>query len=204
MNKLHFTLLSLLSLLLLSCGSTTPQYDKRFYFKKSDDVAPLVTLLIKKKNLKKYRKYAQKHRVMSNHNIKKITQDISASSKKIIDIAIQYIGTKYRWGGVKPTGFDCSGYTKYVYKKNGINIPRNSRAQSRFGQFIQKHQLVAGDLIFFDTSKDKNGRVSHVGIYVGKGKFLHASGTKRQIILDTIHKPYFQNRFKLARRVVIN
>jgi len=203
MFKLLFSTLFIL-LTLTGCGSIEPQYDKRFYYKKSDNVPLLVELRITKKDLKKYQKYAKKHRVMSNYNIQKITQNIHVSKKHIIDIALQYIGTRYQWGGVKPSGFDCSGYTKYVYNKNGITIPRNSRAQSKFGLFIQKHQLVAGDLIFFDTSKNRSGEVSHVGIYVGEGKFLHASGSKRQIILDSLDKPFFQDRFKLARRVVLN
>ena len=204
MNKLHLTIFIILSLLLSSCGSIQPKYDKRFYFKKSDNVSALVSILIDKKSLKKYRKYAKKHKLITTNELKKSTKDIDISKKDIIDVAIQYIGTKYKWGGVKPSGFDCSGYTKYVYQKKGIDIPRNSRAQAKFGKFIKKHQLIAGDLIFFDTSKKKNGRVSHVGIYLGKDKFLHASGTKQKIIIDSLKKPFFQDRFKLARRVVIN
>lgn len=201
MYKFYFILMA--SLLVSSCGSTK-HYDKRFYYKKSDDVSSLVALLVKKEDMKKHRQYAKKHKLVTTHDLKKITKDIDLSKKGITDTAIQYIGSRYKWGGTKPSGFDCSGYTKYVYQKSGVDIPRNPKAQAKFGKFIQKHQLKAGDLIFFDTSKNKNGKVSHVGIYLGKDKFLHASGSKRRIIIDSLKKPFFQDRFKWARRVVIN
>lgn len=126
----------------------------------------------------------------------------SSKAKNIISLAKQKLGRKYVWGAVGQRGtFDCSGFTSYVYKKNGINIPRTSINQSKFGKFISRRNLKKGDLIFFDTSKHRKGYVNHVGIYLGNGKFIHASSAKKKVTISNLSKFYAQ-RYVGARRPI--
>ncbi|HFU76919.1 MAG TPA: peptidoglycan endopeptidase [Epsilonproteobacteria bacterium] len=126
----------------------------------------------------------------------------SSKAKNIINVAKQKLGRKYVWGAVGKRGtFDCSGFTSYVYKKNGINIPRTSINQSKFGKFISRRNLQKGDLVFFDTSKHRKGYVNHVGIYLGNGKFIHASSAKKKVTISNLSKFYAQ-RFVVARRPI--
>lgn len=100
----------------------------------------------------------------------------SQSSQKVVDLAQSLLGVKYSWGGTTTSGFDCSGFTQYVYKNAlGVNIPRVSRDQARAGSAVSVSNAKAGDLLYFDTMG--TGQTSHVGIYLGDGKFVHASGT---------------------------
>jgi len=121
-------------------------------------------------------------------------------STKITSLAKKKLGRRYVWGatGQKNT-FDCSGFTTYVYKKNGINLPRRAIAQSKYGKYIPRDKLQKGDLIFFDTSKTRRGYVNHVGIYLGNGKFIHASSAKKKVVVSKLSNFYAQ-RYKGARR----
>jgi cell wall-associated NlpC family hydrolase len=120
--------------------------------------------------------------------------------KKIINDAKKKLGRRYVWGATgKRDTYDCSGFTSYVYKKNGINIPRTSINQSKFGKFVTRSNLKKGDLIFFDTSKRRKGYVNHVGIYMGDGKFIHASSAKKRVVVSKLAS-FYANRYKGARR----
>jgi len=122
--------------------------------------------------------------------------------KNIINVAKTKLGKRYVWGAVGQRGtFDCSGFTSYVYKKNGINIPRTSINQSKFGKYVSRNNLKKGDLIFFDTSKRRKGYVNHVGIYLGNGKFIHASSAKKKVTISNLSKFYAQ-RYVGARRPI--
>lgn len=131
---------------------------------------------------------------------------LSKNNKKvqpttIIKIAKQKLGHKYVWGATGKKGtFDCSGFTKYCYKKNGVDIPRTSRMQSKYGKFIKRSELKKGDLIFFDTSKKRKGYVNHVGIYLGDNKFIHASSARKKVIITSLHKAFYSQRYMGARR----
>lgn len=100
----------------------------------------------------------------------------------VTEVAAKYKGTPYIWGGSTPRGFDCSGFTRYVYAKFGKTLPRVSadqyRAARKTGKRVQK-----GELVFFHT---RSGRVHHVGIYAGDGKFWHAPNPNRPISLDSV------------------
>jgi len=123
-----------------------------------------------------------------------------SKASKIIDIAKTKLGRKYVWGATgKGETFDCSGFTSYVYKKNGIHIPRTSRNQAKYGKYIARNNLKKGDLIFFDTSRHRKGYVNHVGIYLGNGKFIHASSAKKKVTISNLSKFYAQ-RYVGARR----
>ncbi len=123
-------------------------------------------------------------------------------SSKMTKLAKKKLGKRYVWGAVgKKNTFDCSGFTSYVCKKNGITIPRTSRAQSTYGKYISRSDLKPGDLIFFDTSKRRKGYVNHVGIYLGNDKFIHASSAKKKVVITKLGKSFYSKRYKGARRV---
>ena len=124
----------------------------------------------------------------------------AAKCKRIEKVAKKKLGKRYVWGasGTKNT-YDCSSFTKYVYRKNGIAIPRTSIMQSKHGKYVKRKDLKKGDLIFFDTSKRRKGYVNHVGIYLGNNKFIHASSAKKRVVVSSLSKFYGQ-RYKGARR----
>ncbi|WCF08478.1 C40 family peptidase [Paenibacillus thiaminolyticus] len=109
------------------------------------------------------------------------------------------MGISYMYGGSTTSGFDCSGFTKYVFDKFNIDLPRSSSSQFEVGEKVSKSDLRPGDLVFFDTSGG-NG-VSHVGIYVGDGKFAHAS-TNKGTRIDELSMDYYEKRYVGARRVM--
>jgi len=118
--------------------------------------------------------------------------------EEIVRTAGRYVGVPYRWGGESPkTGFDCSGLTMVVYRLNGLDLPRSSRQQWKVGRRIDRGRLQKGDLVFFATSGGK--RVSHVGIYTGANKFLHAPGRGRRIRASSLSSKYYSARYVGAR-----
>lgn len=115
---------------------------------------------------------------------------------RIAQKALTYLGTPYVWGGSSPSGFDCSGFTKYLFAKFGIDLPRTAAEQAQVGTPISENNLLPGDLVFFDTE----GGISHVGIYIGGGKFVSEAGQNLRI--DNIHNPYYwASRYVTARQV---
>jgi cell wall-associated NlpC family hydrolase len=118
--------------------------------------------------------------------------------KEIVRTANQYIGIRYRWGGQSSdTGFDCSGLTMVVYRLNGLELPRSSRQQWKSGRPVNPDQLSKADLVFFATTS--SGRVSHVGIYIGNDKFLHAPSSGRKIRISSMSNKYYKSRYLGAR-----
>lgn len=127
----------------------------------------------------------------------------SAKEDKILETAQEFLGTKYIWAANGPTAFDCSGFTKYVFKKNGIKLPRHSGNQALIGDKIKFDNLQKGDLVFFDTTKKFKHIVNHVGIYLGNHQFIHASsGGKKVMITSFDEKKFYKNKFLFARRVI--
>ena len=121
----------------------------------------------------------------------------------LVEYAKKFLGVKYEWGEESPkTGFDCSGFVWYVYDKFGISITRQSSSQAQGGRKISKSELKPGDLVFFDTN-DKNGKlndISHVGIYIGDGKFIHASTYEhKKIVIESLSSSYYSKRYMCAR-----
>lgn len=118
--------------------------------------------------------------------------------EEIVKTARRYVGVPYRWGGESPrTGFDCSGFTMVVYRLNGLDLPRSSRQQWKVGKKIGRRQLQKGDLVFFATTGGR--RVSHVGIYTGADKFLHAPRRGSRIKTSSLSSKYFRTRYVGAR-----
>lgn len=117
---------------------------------------------------------------------------------EIVKTAKQYIGVPYRWGGESPrTGFDCSGLTMVVYRLNGLDLPRSSRQQWRVGNAVRRNQLAKGDLVFFATAGGRT--VSHVGIYAGNDKFVHAPRRGEKIRISSLSAKYYKARYLGAR-----
>lgn len=122
----------------------------------------------------------------------------SVNSSELVATAKDLIGTKYRGGGTTKAGFDCSGFVSYVYNDLGVSLPRTSSGMYASGSKIDKSDLSSGDLVFFNTS----GRgVSHVGIYIGDGKFIHSS-TSKGVKIDKLSDPYYWgDRYVGAKRI---
>lgn len=114
--------------------------------------------------------------------------------------ALLALGLDYRYGGNSPvTGFDCSGLVAHVYLEAwNIRLPRNTSAQSKAGMPVSLAELQAGDLVFYDTLKRP---YSHVGIYLGDGKFVHAPKTGAQVRVESLKSAYWSQRFNGARRI---
>ncbi len=120
----------------------------------------------------------------------------------IIKDAKQYLGGKYVWGGTKPKGFDCSGYIKYLYEKEGIALPRTAYQQSKVGKLVTRDNLKKGDLLFFLTDKKRHIPITHVGMYIGNDKFIHAASRKKGIIISSLSKSKYNRYFVKAKRII--
>jgi len=127
--------------------------------------------------------------------------EVITKEDEILETAKEFLGVKYVWAANGPTAFDCSGFTKYVFEKHGVTIPRYSGHQAHIGIKVAYNELQKGDLVFFDT--DKKGKVNHVGIYLGDDQFIHASsGGKKVMITSFIQKKFYKNRFLHGQRIV--
>lgn len=115
----------------------------------------------------------------------------------VIATAKRYIGTPYRFGGVTPKGFDCSGYVQYVFQRHGVSLPRSADAQFKVGKSVRPAALKSGDLVFFSTYEKG---ASHCGIYVGDGKFIHVSSSKG-VRIDELKDPYWKPKYLGAKRL---
>lgn len=120
----------------------------------------------------------------------------------LVNTAEKFLGIPYTWGGTSPEdGFDCSGLTMTVYKLNGFNLPRNSRMQFRAGEAVSRADLKKGDLVFFATGNSPEN-VSHVGIYIGGGRFIHAPGRDARIRIDRLDEHYYKQSYAGARSYI--
>jgi Cell wall-associated hydrolases (invasion-associated proteins) len=120
-----------------------------------------------------------------------------ADRSAVIATAQKYMGVPYVWGGETPSGFDCSGFTQYVMKQSGISIPRTAADQFAAGTAVDKANLQAGDLVFFTTYKPG---ASHVGFYMGSGKFIHASSAAKAVTISQLDEAYYTQHYIGARR----
>lgn len=122
----------------------------------------------------------------------------AAASTPLESAVDRLIGIGYQYGGTTTKGFDCSGFTSYVFEQFGIELPRTSKDQAAVGTKVAKSELKAGDLVFFNTS---GKGISHVGIYLGDGTFAHAS-TSRGVIITDLNDSYYAKRYVTARRIL--
>lgn len=120
----------------------------------------------------------------------------------LIGYAEGKIGIAYVPGGSSTSGFDCSGFTSYVFSKYGISLPHSAAEQSAYGSPVSRSSLQAGDLVFFDTNGGHNS-ITHVGIYIGGGSFIDASSARpHSVTIDSLNSNYYTQRYMTARRVV--
>ena len=131
---------------------------------------------------------------------KKENETYNADIDTVVDLALAQVGKPYVWATANPNiGFDCSGLTYYVYKQVGINLSRTSYTQINYGTRVSASELRKGDLVFFNNG---GGRISHVGIYIGNNKFVHASTPGTGVIVSKLFGSYFGKTFVGATRLI--
>lgn len=125
----------------------------------------------------------------------------SSKGQEIVDYAMGFVGYPYVYGGSSPKGFDCSGFTSYIYRHFGYKLNRSAAGQLDNGIPVSKSELQPGDLVMFKRGSSKK-RASHVGLYIGDGKFVHASTAKVGVIVSSMNSDYYTAGFVGARRMV--
>ena len=128
------------------------------------------------------------------------TASSSALGEQVVALAKQYLGTPYVLGGNGPSSFDCSGFTKYIYAQFGYTLNRTATDQLQNGVSVSRSELQPGDLVFFKYNTSKP--VSHVGIYIGGGEFIHASTNRYMVQIDQMNSGHYANVFVYARRIL--
>jgi cell wall-associated NlpC family hydrolase len=122
----------------------------------------------------------------------------SSKASAVISTAKSFVGVPYVWGGDSPSGFDCSGFSQYVLKQNGISVPRTAADQYTVGISVSKSNLRVGDMVFFTTYK---AGASHLGFYIGNGNFIHASSSKG-VTISSLSNTYYSSHYIGARRII--
>lgn len=120
----------------------------------------------------------------------------TGNGSAVVERAKQYLGSRYVYGGMSPNGFDCSGFTSYIYKQFGVSLNRTAAGQYSNGTAVSRNNLQPGDLIMFGKSG-----INHVAIYAGNGTIVHAANPSRGVTTDTINSGYYNNNYVGARRV---
>lgn len=131
------------------------------------------------------------------------TSSASGTRQQIVDYAATLLGCKYAYGGNSPSGFDCSGYVKYVFSHFGVNLSRTSASQYSNSVRISKSELNIGDLVFFSQTRGSS-KVGHVGIYVGGGQFIHAAAPGKGVRYDFLSDSYYSSHYIGCGRVLSN
>jgi cell wall-associated NlpC family hydrolase len=113
----------------------------------------------------------------------------------VVEVAMQYLGTPYVWGGSSPAGFDCSGFVMYVFGQMGVSLPHHAASQYNYGVPVSRDQLQPGDLVFFDG-------LGHVGIYIGSGEFIHSPHTGDVVKISSLSDSWYAATYVGARRII--
>ena len=129
-----------------------------------------------------------------------VSKSVSNTASELVVTAMGFLGVPYKRGGnTFETGFDCSGFVRSIYQQTvGLILPRKAEQQAAATQQIEKSELQPGDLVFFNTLRRN---FSHVGIYVGEGKFIHSPSAGSEVRVEDMQKAYWAHRFDGARRV---
>lgn len=149
----------------------------------------------------KYLNFSQKTATISRGSV---DRDVLGQKRiNVVNTAKSFLGTPYRSGGAGPNGFDCSGFTYYVYKLNGYDIARGPSSQLRsLSVSVSKSDLLPGDLVFFKDPNISSSAASHVGIYVGDGQMIHSPNVGQVVKYTSINSGYYENYYIGARRII--
>ena len=191
-GKVRRVSLLILVLFMSACSQTQPQVktEKRAF---SEVKEQRKSISLTKLSLTSNKKVATQK---ENWVPLKVEDEIEWNAKALL-------GHKYVWGATGPNNYDCSGFTRKVFGDVGIHLPRVSRDQSKKGQLVSFNELKKGDLVFFATKRRHPNRVTHVGIYLGNGNFIHASsGAKKIVVFNFNEHQYYKKHFLWGRRVI--
>ncbi len=173
-------------------GSSRNKYDyfgnKNISKKPEYHVATFKVVNSKRCSLKNNESTGKKTNSIDNLNI----------GQKIVDIAYKYQGVPYVWGGTTRSGMDCSGFSQHVFDKLGIDLPRTAAEQARLGKYVPKNKLKPGDLLFFRTYAPY---ISHVGIYIGHGKFIQENSGAGMVTINSLNNEYFERTYAFAKSI---
>ena len=126
--------------------------------------------------------------------------DEAPKPRNIVEKALSWLGIKYRFAGNdEKRGVDCAGLVKRVFGDSGVRLPRTAAEQFRHGLEVALDELQPGDLVFFRDTYKRG--ISHVGIYIGERRFVHAASTRRSVVVDKLDTPYYLTRFAGGRRI---
>ncbi len=132
--------------------------------------------------------------------VEQVSSYVGDYGSLVVDFALQFKGTRYAYGGTSPSGFDCSGFVQYGFRNTvGISLPRTAASQAGAGYAVSMSELMPGDIVYFANG----GYVSHVGIYIGSGQFIHSSSPRTGgVIISSLGQAYYSARYAGARRVL--
>lgn len=133
----------------------------------------------------------------SGDNNDKASRGAISKGSEVVNYAYKFLGKPYVYGAAGPNAFDCSGLTQYVYNRFGIDLSRTTYSQVNQGVKVDRSNLIAGDLVFFNTE----GSISHVGIYIGNGEFIHAPRTGKPVMVSSLNDGYYAQKYATARRI---
>jgi cell wall-associated NlpC family hydrolase len=122
---------------------------------------------------------------------------VDVGGDPVVAAAAGMVGTPYRYGGTSPQGFDCSGLVYYAHRRAGISVPRTTGQQLHRARRVALENVRPGDVLFFELEGNK---VSHVGIYAGADRFIHAPSTGKQVSYSSLHSPFWSSRLRGAGR----
>lgn len=131
-------------------------------------------------------------------NVNGISRGSVSKGLEVVNYAYNFLGKPYVYGATGPNSFDCSGLTQYVYNRFGVGLTRTTYTQVNQGVKVDRSNLRPGDLVFFNTQ----GSISHVGIYVGDGDFIHAPRTGKPVMISSLSDGYYSNKYATARRIL--
>ncbi|MGQ9558602.1 MAG: C40 family peptidase [Desulfurispora sp.] len=129
-----------------------------------------------------------------------VSRSSGSDERDVLKTAYSYLGTPYVYGGAAPSGFDCSGFVRYIFSLYGIDLPHNAAAQASCGKAVDRSSLQPGDIVLFGYYGSKS--INHSGIYAGDGKFVHASSSARGVVVSSLTSGYYAENYKGARRVL--
>lgn len=152
-----------------------------------------------KKNKRRKRNKGKRRKKRGKNGKKK--KSTGGRGRKVVRVAKKYKGNRYKMGGASPKGFDCSGFTWFVFDKAvGKEIGRTVKDQYRHGKKVKKQKWKAGDIVFFKNTYERG--LSHCGIYMGGGDFIHAENERTGVVISNLKSGYYKEHYAGARRIV--